>query len=168
MSSLTDPLDLQSRLTPPDKRLDPVPLLDILLIAVLMISLSSRFLYAPGLTIDLEGNTPGQPAWTLDLPTASQGIMPGQPTTATLTVAVLTARQENMFLFDGQIHTLPSLQATLRAAGGTQRYQNGVLLLKLDRAVSTQTFLTLCELAQEAGFSRIQLAAGNGLDREKP
>lgn len=161
MNSLTDPLDLQGRLTPPDRRLDPVPLLDVILIALLLFGLSSHFIYAPGLTVDVKGEAGEQPVYTLDLPVAEQDRLPGQPVASTVTVGVLTARQENMFLFDGQIHTLTSLKGAMQASNRAGRYDGAVLLLKMDRSVSIQTFLTLSEYAALAGFSRVQLAAGH-------
>src|SRR5690606_6287168 len=90
---ITRPLDLQSRLKPPSKRLNPLPLFDVLLIAFFFSLFSSSFVLSPGLTINLpEG-----------------GSGPGLPATA-----VLTVHSDDMLLFEGRILNMSGLAEALR------------------------------------------------------
>ncbi len=135
--SLTRPLGLESRLTPPDRGLDFVPLLNVLLLGLLFSLLGSRFVFPPGMSVEL--------------PRSTQAALPGLPA-----VAVLTARSDNVFLYNGRIHSLDTLTAALQ---DSRPERDAVLLLRLSREVTMQAFLQVCEAARRAGFSQVQIAA---------
>jgi biopolymer transport protein ExbD len=154
--SLTSPLGLTRHVRRPDLRLEVVPWLNVLLVAWLLSLLGSRFVYAPGLAVDLGHGSSPLPV-QLVLPTLSGGPLPGSPADAVLTV--LTAKQDKLFIFEGRIYDLNGLRTVLRnhrhsAAGGPS-----VLLLKAGQDVNMQTFLEICTLARTAGFSSVQIAA---------
>jgi biopolymer transport protein ExbD len=137
---ITRPLDLQSRLRPPSKRLNPLPLFDVLLIAFFFSLLSSKFVLSSGLAINLPqgGSGPGLPA-----------------------SAVLTVRTDEMLLFEGQILSMSGLAPALATHVKQQRSggADANLLIYLDRNVSVQTFFAVAEVAREQGVTRVQLAA---------
>ncbi|MGA2053277.1 MAG: hypothetical protein ABSH19_08200, partial [Opitutales bacterium] len=93
----------------------------------------------------------------LNLPTVSGAPLPGSPADATLTV--LTAKQNNLFIFEGRIYDLPSLRAELLQHHRPPGSAPAVLLLKAGRNVTVQTLLEICTLARAAGFSTVQIAA---------
>lgn len=133
---ITRPLDLQSRLKPPSKRLNPLPLFDVLLIAFFFSLFSSSFVLSPGLTINLpEG-----------------GSGPGLPATA-----VLTVHSDDMLLFEGRILNMSGLAEALRDHASGPGEEN--LLIRFDRNVSVQTLLAVAETARAEGVARVQLAA---------
>ena len=144
-SSLSSPLDLQSRVLRPQVQFDFVPFLDLCIVALLFTLLHSELVFAPGLTIDL--------------PESRAERLEGLPVTAVLTL------RENMVLFDGGRFTLGNLESGFRrylqevASSPGPKRQDPVLLVKLDRQVGMQPFLTVCEIARVAGFARVQIAA---------
>lgn len=135
---ITRPLDLQSHLKAPSSRVNPIPLLDIIFIALFFSLLASNFVLAPGLTINL--------------PQGDGTAMPGLPTDG-----VLTVRSDKMLVFQGRILNMdtlkPALEKHVKNRGATN------LVVILDREVSVQTLVSVTELAREAGVARVQVAS---------
>lgn len=144
-SSLSSPLDLQSRILRPQIQFDFVPFLDLCVIALLFALLHSELVFAPGLTIDL--------------PESQARQLEGLPVSAVLTL------RRDMVLFDGGRYTLANLHGGFRRFLRDRSHLPGirkgepVLLVKMDRQVGMQPFITVCEIARSAGFARIQIAA---------
>lgn len=138
---ITRPLDLQSRLTPPSRRLNVLPLFDVLLIAFFFSLLSSKFVLSPGLTLNLPqgGSGPGLPA-----------------------DAVLTVRSDQMVFFEGQILNMSGLAPALREFVEAHGEAELVVSILFDRDVSVQTLFAVAELAREQGVARVHLAAEPG------
>lgn len=147
--SLTSPLGLTRHLRRPDLRLEAVPWLNVLLLGLLLWMLGPRYLFHPGMALGLA------PATTL--PVVSGSPLPGLPANAVLTV--LTAKGDDMFIFDGGIYDRDSLAIQLRQHPKSPPGTPTVLLLEVDQGVSMQTFMEICALARAAGFSTVQVAA---------
>lgn len=148
--SLTKPLELEHVLSVPERRLDAAAMIDVLLIALLLSMLGSRFIFAPGMTIDLG----------LDLPITSQVELAGVPTEAVLTVKVLTAKRDNMYIFNGSIYTFKGLEQMFREYDGAHHHRStSILLIKADKTLSMDTFVKLVDMARMAQFSKVQLAS---------
>lgn len=135
---ITRPLDLQSHLNAPASRINPVPLLDIIFIAIFFALSGSNFVLAPGLTINL--------------PQGEGEMMPGLPTSADLTVV-----SDKMLLFQERILNLDTLKPALEKHVEQRGETN--LLIYFDRKVSVQTLLSVSALAREAGVKRVHLAS---------
>ncbi len=150
MASITRPLNLRANITVADTRFDWVAALNVVLVGVLLFFLGSRYIYAPGMLVDVSG-APALPK-TLALPVSS-APMPGVAPAAAITV--LTVQQDGVFLYNGSIHSFNTLARTL---GQTKGEDRGVLLIKAARDVSMQAFVGVCELARNAGFSSVQVA----------
>ncbi len=140
-AGLSKPLGLIQALSRPDQRMDFVPLFDVLLIALLLMLLGSRFLFPPGVA--------------LDLPSVADGYVVGSPT-----AAVMTVTSDDMIFFKGRHFTRDSIQRYLLADPALDhRLENGgVLLLKVGREVNVQTLLTLSRVARQAGYLQVQIA----------
>ncbi len=138
--SFSRPLQLERELSAPDRGLDVAPLIDILVIALFFSLLGSRFILAPGVQIDL--------------PSVSATSISNVPT-----AAVLTIRSDNMLLFEGSIHTVGSFEAAMRTYFADKGLSDAVLLVKPNKDVSMQTFLYVCEIARNAGFQKVHIAA---------
>lgn len=145
MRNIIHPLHLEASLRGANSRVGWVPWVDCLLICLGLILLSSHFLFPPGVG--------------MTLPSFS-GPLAGKPV-----AAVLSARSGNMIIFEDSVFTERGLQSYLegqnadRKAQGLAPVDRGVLLVQLDQSVSVQVFLNICELAYNAGFSEIQIAA---------
>src|ERR1700722_6434880 len=126
---LTSPLGLTRHIRRPDLRLEAVPWLNVLLVAWLLSLLGSRFVYSPGLAVDL-GPAVGSLPQQLNLPVVS-GSPPlsGLPANAVLTV--LTAKGDDLFIFEGRIYDLDSLRAELRPPPLPASRAPTILLLKM-------------------------------------
>lgn len=135
---ITRPLNLQRHLKRPSSRLNPVPILDVLLIALFFSLVGSNFVLAPGLT--------------LNLPQGDDELMAGLPTSAFLTV-----QSEEVLLFQGEILTMDRLESTL-VEYVTKRGEAS-LVIYVDREVSVQTLLTVSGIARDAGVKRVQVAS---------
>lgn len=148
--SLTKPFELEHVLSIPERRLNAAAVIDVLLISLFLSMLGSRFIFAPGLTIDL----------ALELPVSSQSKLVGVPTDAVLTVKVLTAKGDNLYIFNGSIYTFKGLEQMFKEYNVTLNHKKAsILLIKADKSLSMDTFVKLVDLARLAQFSKIQLAA---------
>ena len=72
-------------------------------------------------------------------------------------LSVLNAKGNTMIIFDGAIFNAESFSKKMHSQkAGTHR---GVLLIKADKNVDTQTLLDICSAARAGGFEKIHLAA---------
>ncbi len=125
-----------------DASLDYVALFDILLIALMFTLLGSRFIIAPGLSME-----------SATMPTTSDTN--GAITDAEL--SVLNAKSPTMLIYDGAIFNIDSFVAKMRKAKAPRA--NSVLLIKADKSVSAQAIIEIANAAKAGGFTKIQLAA---------
>lgn len=142
-----------------EARLESVPLFNVLLIAVLLMLTGSRFVFAPGLPIALSPDASGEFSKTVSGGTPELVL----PETATVlpgvaTSSVLTVKSDSMFVFDGHIYDRLEDVFSEKNRLLVERESNGILLVKLDRAVSVQGLFKIAELAGKAGFSSLQIA----------
>ena len=182
MSCFHSPLGLRAKLSSPDRRVDTVPLVTVLLVAVLFTLTGSSFLFPPGLTVSMgrEAESTAAPTLSLNLPrSGTLAPLPGTRVSAVLTAPVsqtFTAKSDALVIFNGRI--FPQTDKALRlalaaeakrlAAEAPQTAENKksptrppplILLLKMDASVTMQRFFQLCGYASEAGFSHVQIAA---------
>lgn len=165
MSRLSAPFGLSERIRKPDTDLDATATGTILLIALMLVSLvGSRFVYAPGLSVDFSAGS-AAPVAPLNLPAAAPGVrLAGARTSETLIVPapILALKQDDMAIWDGRIMKISgeagkpselekSFAAKPPAAGET-------LLLKIDRSVSMKTFFNIVGLAKKAGYASVRIA----------
>lgn len=140
MSVSISPFDLKRHLKRPDLTIEAIPLVDFCVLALLFSFLGSQFIFSPGLSIDLPRS--GAPSLN--------GVA---------TSAVLSVNAPNMLFFEGEFHSLSTLQPALKAFVSSQRAPKPILLLKMNRQVAMQTLVTIAEFARTAGFRAVQIAA---------
>jgi len=138
---IVKPFIFTSRLRSVDVGFDIVPFVDFALLLVFFAWLGSPFIVAPGLTVNLP---------VMRAPEAD-----AVPTSRVLTVGEVEGRE--LIIYDNRIHTLDTLAEALGGRGG--QAADGVLLLRLQRDVSVQLLIRINELAAEAGFAAVQIAA---------
>ncbi len=144
-------VNLTSRLASKESFLDAAALFDVLLIALMLTLVGSRFVLAPGLGIDLS---------VLD-----GEISPSDMSTADSDLSVLNARSNTMFVYDGAIYTPESFEKQMRK--DAKSANRGTLLVKADRSLSAEQLMGICRMAKAGGFSKIRLAAKTGAENEK-
>ena len=138
--SITRPLDFRALTRrPPPVGFDAVPLLDVILVFVLLAIGSSRFLFAPGLDVDL-GEIPVG---------AGGGVVPA---------AVLTVMPNEQFFLGGLKVPRAALGTTLadhaQALPESQRH----LLLKIDQRTPLEETFAILAKARLAGFETVRIA----------
>lgn len=157
--SLSQPLGLHKHLSQPSRGLDIVPLFDVLLIALMLTLLGSRFIFAPGVSVDLPQ------AATTGSATAEPGA----------SMAVLTLLKDNSLIYGGRLLSVENFEreahnselsartaeavaeaATPEPPVGEQSLR--VLLIKSDAGVSLGTVLRVMNAARAAGYDRVQIA----------
>ncbi|MBP3302740.1 MAG: hypothetical protein J6L64_06390 [Opitutales bacterium] len=142
-----------------EARLESVPLFNVLLIAVLLMLTGSRFVFAPGLPLSLGKEDSGEFSKTVSggIP---ELVLPETSTvlSGVATSSVLTVKSDSMFVFDGHIYDNLEDVFSEKNRLLIEKESNGVLLVKLDRAVSVQGLFRIAELAGKAGFSSLQIA----------
>jgi biopolymer transport protein ExbD len=143
----TEPLGLVAQLKRPPIKLDMVPVLDLLVIALLFGLLFTRFVMVPGVRVDL--------------PDSEMQMEPSN-----LPVAVLTIGNRGMLFFDGAVFELNSIQRGFNRHMDNHPGQDVVLLVKTEGSMDLQLFLQLCRMAQEAGFVQVQIAGEHGPEVE--
>lgn len=134
------PLQLTRYLREPERQFDFVPFVDLCVIGLFFALHSSHFLFAPGVTIEL--------------PRADAEFLTGAPA-----AAVMTVRENNMIIFEGQIFHEKTLRSKLQEYVKTKQQPGSILLVKADKGVDVQLLLHIFEEARKAGFSRVQVAA---------
>jgi len=143
---ITQPLELQARLSPAPRDLDFFAWVNLGLITLFFGLLGSRFVLAPGLPIGVGGEN------ALELPQivgANEGAGPAS--------VVVSYRRDNVILFEGGMYNLPDLRKHMEAYA--KKHPGAVMLVRADRQVSVQSFLDLCEMARQVGFIHVQVAA---------
>ena len=160
MSRISAPFGLSERIRKPDMNLDATAIGTVLVIALMLVLLvGSRFVYAPGVTVDFTGDRSPAP---LNLPVASSDVrLAGVQTTDTLTILAL--KQDDMAIWNGRILKLaaenPSRVSELEKEFARKPRKPGeVLLIKADKSVSMQAFFTVIGIAKKAGFTSVQIA----------
>lgn len=137
--SFTAPMGLQSHLKRPDLKLDYVPILDLVVIALLFGLLFTRFVMVPGVRVDL-------PSTELRMQYDDAPV------------AVLTIGNQGMLYFSGSVYEQSSLPEAFRRYLAQQGGQDAVLLVKAQANMELELFLELCSMAQQAGFVQVQIA----------
>ncbi len=135
----TAPLGLVNHLKRPTTRFDVIPVLDLIVIALLMSLLFTRFVMLPGVRVDL-------PETDLRM---QHNDAP---------VAVLTIGNKGMMYFDGSVYEQSSIAKAFREHIEQSEGEAHVLLVKAQATMELQLFLELCQMAQEAGFVQVQIA----------
>jgi biopolymer transport protein ExbD len=137
--SYSEPLGLMAHLQRPSVKLDFVPVLDLLVIALLFGLLFTRFVMVPGMRVDL--------------PDSEMQMQPSN-----LPVAVLTIGNNGMLFFDGSRYELDTIEDGFRHLVEEVPGREIVLLIKTQGSMDLQLFLRLCRMAQMAGFVQVQIA----------
>lgn len=141
---ITQPLGLVAKLRPPPRDFDVFFWANAALIVLFFLLLGSRFVLAPGMPVKV-----GEPA-ALELPqvnAAMQGVAS----------VVVSYRRDEMILFEGGIYNIREFRPELEKY--VKKHPGAVLLVRVDRQVSMQGFLELCDLARAAGFVNVLVAA---------
>ncbi len=130
---------LLERLKRPEIKVDFIPLLDLMVLALLISLLFTRFVMLPGVRVSL-------PETDLRMQhDASE-------------VAVLTIGNEGMLFFDGSVYEHGSIEKAFRRHLEGHGEETSVLLVKAEASMELQLFLDLCRMAQTAGFDEVQIA----------
>lgn len=143
---ITQPLELQSRLSPAPRDLDFFAWVNVGVIVLFFSLLGSRFVLAPGLLVGV-----GE-AGVIELP----AINPELTSTAATSV-VVSYRRDNVILFEGGMYSLDELRKHMEAYAKSN--PGSVMLVRADQQVSNQKVAELFTMAGEVGFKYVLLAA---------
>lgn len=143
---ITQPLELASKLRAPPRDFDVFFWANGALIALFFALLGSRFVLTSGEMV-------GVGADDFRLPEV------GSATLGAASV-VVSYRRDEMLLFEGGIYDIREFRAEL--AKYAKAHPGTVLLVRVDRQVSMQGFLSLCDLAREVGCANVLVAAESG------
>lgn len=141
---ITQPLDLVSKLRAPPRDFDVFFWANGALIVLFFALLGSRFVLAPGMPVKV-----GETA-AIELPEVTSAMQSAAS-------VVVSYRRDEMILFEGGIYNIREFRPELEKY--VQKHPGAVLLVRVDRQVSMQGFLALCDLARAAGFVNVLVAA---------
>jgi len=147
------PLGVLEKVRPAERGLDFAPLALTLVCAALTYALSAEFVFAPGMYVGFD-QRPGAVSATLETPSTKTPDL----ARTSLTVTLVSARGTGVFVVAGRVVDRTGLGAELRrvaASGGSAR----PVLIKADTSLTMQMFLEVCELARQAGFPGVLVAA---------
>lgn len=142
---ITRPLDIESRLSRPPRDLDLFFWVNTAAVALFFTLLGSRFVLAPGQLVQV-----GAATGALELPQTATAA-PGAAS------VVVSYRRDNMVIFEGGIHELRDLRKPMETY--VRKHPGSVLLVRVDRQVTMQGFLDLCDMARDVGFVQVLVAA---------
>jgi biopolymer transport protein ExbD len=146
-TSLAEPFGFRECLRGTDTRMDFVPVLDMIVIAMLVSLLFTSFVTLPGVRVDL-------PVTEMRMQHSQQAV------------AVLTIGNNGMFFFNGAVFEPRTIQRGFEGYIRTAEGASPVLLVKAEDKMEMQEFLRLCEMARSAGFVQVQLAGQNPENEE--
>lgn len=141
---ITQPLELANKLRPSPRDNDVFYWANGALIGLFFALLGSRFVLAPGMPLKV-----GESA-DLDLPHIGAAVKG-------VTSVVVSYRRDGMLLFEGGIFDIREIRAKL--TDYAKAHPGAVLLVRVDKQVSMQGFLALCDLAREVGYANVLVAA---------
>jgi len=144
--AITEPLNFRGYIrVAPKVGFDLVAVLDLILIIAFLGLQSSRYFFAPGAEVSLvETRTP-----------ELGGVMPS---------AVLTMGRNDLIFFEGKKIAPQALASVFAEYLGNELEPSVVLLVKMDKDLNLEKVFWLFDLAKEAGFERVQLAAEEASD----
>jgi len=138
-AEFTASFGLLERLKRPEIKIDPIPVLDLLVLALLISLLFTRFVMLPGVRVNL--------------PETDLRLQHGAAE-----VAVLTIGNGGMLFFNGSVYEHASVEQAFARHLQDRTEQHAVLLVKAEASMELQLFLNLCRMAQSAGFAEVQIA----------
>lgn len=118
---------------------DVIAVLDLMVIALLVGLLFTRFVILPGVRVDL-------PKTELRMP---QNLPD---------VAVLTIGNQGMLFFAGGVYEIDSIERAFNRYMAAREDSDAVVLIKAQASINLQMFLDLCQMAQNAGFVQVQIS----------
>lgn len=149
------PLGILEKVRPAERGLDFAPVALAVACAGLVAALSSEFVFAPGMYVGFDERAVAFASVTT--PTLAQPDL----ARTSLTVTLVSARGTGVYVVAGRVVDRERLAAELRrvaATGGAAR----PILIKADASLTMQMFVEVCELARQAGFPGVQIAADGG------
>ncbi|MFA6289738.1 MAG: biopolymer transporter ExbD [Opitutaceae bacterium] len=137
---ITRPLDLSSRLRPAPRSFDFIFYVNAGLIALMFVLFGSRFVLSPGLGVDFK------------VPPADSALVSAVPTDV-----VIAVKGADLAFVEGAKVNSEGLRLWLieRAKG----HEGLRLLIQADASLSTRDLTDICEMARQAGFAAVQIAA---------
>lgn len=140
-NNISSPLSIRSKYRKQRLYISALPFFDVLLIAFLLSLISPKFVFAPGLSIDL--------------PNAIYRAPVGSYSTA-----VISVNQTNLIFFEGQIISLKNLLVILQEYIYEQKdAKKNILLVKMSKNANMDVFFNVCDVAKYAGFDQVHLAS---------
>ena len=141
MASLVDPIQLRSYLkSQPKVGLNAAPFIDILVIGFVLLLNGSHYMAAPGVGVELVRTGMEAPG----------SAMPA---------AVLTIDRNDLIFFQGLKIPESQIASTLAAFLARENVEDPVLLVKADVGMNMSQLFSIFEIAREAGFTEVHLAA---------
>jgi biopolymer transport protein ExbD len=147
------PLGVLEKVRPAERGMDFAPLALALACAALTYVLSAEFVFAPGMYVGFD-QRPGAVSSALVTPRTKTPDL----ARTSLTVTLVSARGTGVFVVAGRVVDRIGLDRELNrvaASGGSAR----PVLIKADASLTMQMFLEVCELARQAGFPGVLVAA---------
>lgn len=138
-NTVTSPFGLMQHVRKPELSLNLLTALDLLVIAVLVSLVFTRFVVVPGVRVDL-------PSTDLRMRYTAASV------------AVLTIQNEGMLLFDGSRCSEKSIEQAFQDYVQRSTDLDVTLLIKAEADMDITELLNLCQMAQSAGFTQVQLA----------
>lgn len=132
--------DFQSHISlrEPDSDINIYSIISVLLFIFGLSLLGSRFIFSPGITIDL--------------PQASNIHFES-------TIGVLNLQQNGSIIFNDKILSLENLEQELRFfLEQKKNISQACLLIRVDRFALVESFIKISDAAKKAGFQKIQIA----------
>lgn len=139
---ITRPFNFEAHLKKPGGGPVVIPYVNVCLLFLFFTLLSSKFVLAPGVS--------------LSLPTAKAADSSALPTYKVLTVGEVQGSER--LIFEDRILNLDSFEKELPTLLKAKEARETVLLVRMDKGVSVQTLVRVCEIAREAGFREVRIA----------
>jgi len=137
-------IDLSSHIERDGISLNSAALFNVLLLALMFVLLSSKFIVATSFPLNLNDS--------LELPVLENEKSSGSLVDESL--SILHLQGTNMIIFAGKIYSFDSFQKFM----SDKKFPNQKLLVKADKNANIQNLLNVCQIAKDAGFERVQIA----------
>lgn len=151
---MQSPLGVLEKVRAVNRNVDPVPFILVLLCAALVATLTSHFIYAPGMYVGFS-DTPAAATTQLKTPISRSTDIAKTATTVTL----VSARGTGIYVVAGRVVDREGLRSELHKLAQMPEALSRPILVKADALLTLQSFVTVCDLIRAEGFPGVLIAS---------
>ncbi len=148
------PLGVLDKVRSVNRNVDPIPFILVLVCAGLIATLTSQFIYAPGMYVGFN-DVHAAATTQIKTPISHSSDIAKTATTVTL----VSARGTGIYVVAGRVVDREGLRNELHRLAQKPDALSRPVLVKADALLTLQSFVTVCDLIRSEGFPGVLIAS---------